>query len=144
MLNSKVKLALTALRVCGDTYPPMGVALRMVEVQKTMGARLGSVDELNNDLIEKHGELQEGGNLGIGPTMDGWIEYVKEHNELMALECDLGDPFVLYQKDDKVGWTEGVEKPVEITPNVMVDMDDLLEIRRPETKEDATVAGNIG
>ena len=48
------------------------------------------------------------------------------------------------QNDDKVGWTEVVAKPVELTPNVMVDMDDLLEIRRPETTEDATVAGNIG
>ncbi len=140
--NSKLKSVLAALRECGKTAVPMPLALRMVTVQKTLGSHLEVVSEVNDELIEKYGEKNGTGQAHIGGDMAGWPMFVKESNELMGVEFDVGDPFVLFKKNDDFGWTEDVKTPVLITPNVMVDMDDLLEVRGPESPESSEKKGS--
>ncbi len=142
--NSELENRLKALRACGSKVVDMGIAMRMVTLQRAISERRQIVQTVLNGLIERHDGSSNGGPPEVVPGTPGWAPFVKEHNELMAEEFDAGPPFVLYEKDGKYGWTEGVEAPVTIAPNVMVDMDDLLEIRAPKEKEDATVAGNIG
>jgi len=134
--NMNLEPTLVALRVCGDTTVPMSLGLRMVRVQKEILSRLNDINELKNNIVKKFGE-EKGkikGQFRVDPGMDGWFEYTKNLADLMKIEVDLGEPFVLYQKGENFGWTEEVKTPIELTPNVMMDMGDLLDVQ--ETDQD--------
>ncbi len=130
--NYKLKDVLAAFRVCGDTTIPMQIGLRMVKSQKRIKSELADIMEVNNSLIAEHGEKQNGGKPGVGPKMAGWSAYIDANAALMDLEVDLGEPYVLYQKesgdDIQLCWTEDMKHPIVISANVIVDMDDMLVI----------------
>ncbi len=137
--NGKLKTVLAALRTCGNTTVPMGLAIRMAETQKNIVTRIEYMIGINNDLIKKFGEPNGAGDHHVSPEMPGWKDYVKSNRELEELEFELGEAFVLYQKDDKFGWTPEVKTPIAVTPNTMVDMGSLLVIQAPKDP----VAGHI-
>ncbi len=146
--NSKLTNVLAALRDCGKTTVPMGLALQMVDKQKTVESCIESMNNVNNTIIERHGDLNDAGQYCVSPQNSGWMGYVKEYSELLQIKVDLGEPFVLYQKQDGdnmvLGWTEDVKTPVTLTPNIMADMDELLVVTKAaEEKDNVQLAGNI-
>ncbi len=132
--NIFIKDKLAALRECGKTTPPMHIAMEMVKLQKLMLYQLDDISELNNGLISKYGEEKDG-TQAIGPTSPGWKAYAKGYTELMELEVELGDPFVIYQEDGEISWDEDGQNTIILSPNVIVDMGDLLDIRILDEKD---------
>ena len=138
--NMSLQTLMAALRVCGSTTVPMALAIRMLETQKSIVTHLQMVNEVNNSLVEKYGEALENGQYQVTPELKGWAQFQIEANALTLVEFDVGEPFILYHREGKFGWTKEVKTPVAITPNVMVDMGDLLVI---EGLGDNQVAGHI-
>ena len=131
--NRELAAAQKALRECGSTRIPMGVALRMVSVQRLIKDRIDDVNEINKGLVEEHGTPPEGREVAteVSDEMPGFQPYLDAFGELMDEKFSIPDHFILYQKDDKYGWTENVKTPIALTPNAIVDMGDLLEIKAP-------------
>ncbi len=128
--NENLKKVLDRLRELGETTVPISIAMRMIEVQKKIISHLENVNELQNGLIARYGEETGFGHSQVGPRMNGFPAYKKDLEDLMNMEYSLGEPFVLYEKDDEFGWTEDVKVSLEITPNLIVDMEDFLVIQR--------------
>ena len=131
--NAELGTVQAALRECGNTKIPMGVALRMVEVQRLIKDRIEDVQELNGGLIERYGTPGEGEETAteMRSDMPGWPEYVAGFNDLMAQELKLPEQFTLYQDGDELGWTEGTNG-VSLSPNTIIDMAALLRIEKAE------------
>ena len=131
--NSELGTVHAALRECGNTKIPMGVALRMVEVQRLINDRIEDVQELNGGLIERYGTPGEGEETAteMRSDMPGWPEYVAGFNDLMAQELKLPEQFTLYQDGDELGWAEGTNG-VSLSPNTIIDMAALLRIEKAE------------
>ena len=148
--NRRLQGVLIALRELGQTTIPALVLLKMVKTQKTIMRHLETVQETNNLLIKKHGEVnEETGGDHITPEMDGWAEFQQEASILQLVEFDVGEPFVLYEREHVpgevvVGWTDPVKTPLELSANVIVDMGDLLviDLLASEVEEDK-IAGHI-
>ena len=128
--NRELAGAQAALRECGNTRIPMGVALRMVSVQRLIKDRIDDVNEVNKGLVERYGEPGEGEETAtqVNSEMPGWFAYVAAFNELMDEELEVPGHFVLYQDGDKVGWSRGDVNGVTLTPNAIVDLAGLLHI----------------
>ena len=131
--NAELGTVQAALRECGNTKIPMGVALRMVEVQRLIKDRIEDVQELNGGLIERYGTPGEGEETAneMRSDMPGWPEYVAGFNDLMAQELKLPEQFTLYQDGDELGWAEGTNG-VSLSPNTLIDMAALLRIEKAE------------
>jgi len=131
--NAELGTVHAALRECGNTKIPMGVALRMVEVQRLIKDRIEDVQELNGGLVERYGTPGEGEETAtqVSSEMPGWAEYVAGFNDLMAQELKIPDQFTLYQDGDELGWAEGTNG-VSLSPNMIIDMAALLRIEKAE------------
>lgn len=142
LTNKELAAAHVALRQCGKTTIPMGVALRMVAVQRLLKGRIDDVNEVNKGLIEAHGTPAEGQDTAtiITDEMAGWQSYQDAFDDLMDDEFSVPDHFILYQKDDKYGWSENVKTPIALTPNTIVDMVALLEVKGPAKPKKAKEA----
>ena len=143
MKNGKVTLtnrelagAQRGLRECGKTTVPMAVALRMVAVQRLLKDRIDDVNACNKDLVELHGTPAEGEETAtqVSDEMPGYQPYLDAFGELMDAEFGVPDHFTLYQKGDQYGWTENVKTPISLTPNTIMDMAALLEVKSPPKK----------
>ena len=128
--NKDLAGAQAALRECGNTRIPMGVALRMVSMQRLIKGRIDDVNEINGTLVERYGEPGEGEEKAtqVNSEMPGWFAYVSAFNDLMNEELEVSEHFVLYQDGDKVGWSKGDVNGISLTPNAIVDMAALLRI----------------
>ena len=131
--NSELGTVHAALRECGNTKIPMGVALRMVEVQRLIKDRIDDVQELNGGLVERYGTPGEGEEAAteMRSDMPGWPEYVAAFNDLMAQKLNISERFTLYQDGDELGWAEGTNG-VSLSPNTIIDMAALLHIEKAE------------
>ena len=131
--NSELGTVHAALRECGNTKIPMGVALRMVEVQRLIKDRIDDVQELNGGLVERYGIPGEGEEAAteMRSDMPGWAEYVAGFNDLMAQKLNISEQFTLYQDGDELGWAEGTNG-VSLSPNTIIDMAALLRIEKAE------------
>ena len=131
--NAELGTVQAALRECGNTKIPMGVALRMVEVQRLIKDRIEDVQELNGGLIERYGTPGEGEETAteMRSDMPGWPEYVAGFNDLMAQELKLPEQVTLYPDGDELGWAEGTNG-VSLSPNTIIDMAALLRIEKAE------------
>ena len=131
--NAELGTVQAALRECGNTKIPMGVALRMVEVQRLIKDRIEDVQELNGGLIERYGTPGEGEETAteMRSDMPGWPEDGAGFNDLMAQELKLPEQFTLYQDGDELGWAEGTNG-VSLSPNTIIDMAALLRIEKAE------------
>ncbi len=87
--NRRLQGALATLRELGQTTVPAAVLLKMVKTQKTIIAHIETLNETNNLLIKKYGELGEDGNEHVTPEMDGWGEFQKEATDLTLVEFDV-------------------------------------------------------
>ena len=67
--NAELGTVQAALRECGNTKIPMGVALRMVEVQRLIKDRIEDVQELK--LPEQFTLYQDGDELGWAEGTNG-------------------------------------------------------------------------
>jgi hypothetical protein len=130
--NKELAGAQAALRECGNTRIPMGVALRMVSVQRLIKDRIDDVNEINGVLVERYGVPDAGEEKAtqVNSEMPGWFAYVAAFNDLMDEELEVPGHFVLYQDGDKVGWSKGDVNGVSLTPNTIVDMAGLLHIEK--------------
>lgn len=130
--NRRLQGVLSALRELGKTTVPAKVLLKMVKTQKSIIGHLEAVEETSNALIVKYGELDENGNKHVTPEMEGWSSFQEEANDLNLVEFDVGEPFVLYERERDgetvVGWSDPVKTPLELTANLIVDVGDLLLI----------------
>ena len=131
--NAELGTVQVALRECGNTKIPMGVALRMVEVQRLIKDRIEDVQELNGGLVERYGIPGEGEETAteVRSDMPGWPEYVAAFNDLMAQKLNISERFTLYQDGDELGWAEGTNG-VSLSPNTIIDMAALLRIEKAE------------
>jgi len=131
--NAELGTVQVALRECGNTKIPMGVALRMVEVQRLIKDRIEDVQELNGGLVERYGIPGEGEETAteVRSDMPGWPEYVAAFNDLMAQRLNISERFTLYQDGDELGWAEGTNG-VSLSPNTIIDMAALLHIEKAE------------
>ena len=131
--NAELGTVHAALRECGNTKIPMGVALRMVEVQRLIKDRIEDVQELNGGLVERYGIPGEGEETAteVRSDMPGWPEYVAAFNDLMAQKLNISERFTLYQDGDELGWAEGTNG-VSLSPNTIIDMAALLHIEKAE------------
>ena len=132
--NNKLAGAQAALRECGNTRIPMGVALRMVSVQRLIKDRIDDVNEINTGLVERYGEPQEGEETAtqVNSEMPGWFAYMAAFNDLMNEDLEIPERFVLYQDGDQVGWSREEVNGISLTPNAIVDMAGLLHIENIE------------
>jgi hypothetical protein len=140
VMNNELRALTAALRECGSTTVPMSVALRIVEVQRQIRARIDDVNEINKGLVERHGTPEEGEELAVRVTdqMDGWGEYVGAFNDLMRQEMYFDHPLVLYEREDSYGWTPTGNSAIELTANTIFDLGDMLKVEKPEgTGEDS-------
>ena len=131
--NRRLTGVLNALRELGKTTVPAGVLIRMVQTQKSLISHLEIVQETNNLLIKKYGEVGDDGQENITPEMDGWADFQEEATALNLVEYDCGSPFVLYERvndegETVIGWTDPVKTSLELTANVIVDAGDLIVI----------------
>jgi len=131
--NAELGTVQVALRECGNTKIPMGVALRMVEVQRLIKDRIEDVQELNGGLVVRYGIPGEGEETAteVRSDMPGWPEYVAAFNDLMAQKLNISERFTLYQDGDELGWAEGTNG-VSLSPNTIIDMAALLHIEKAE------------
>ena len=142
--NRELAGAQAALRECGKTTVPMGVALRMVAVQRLLKDRIEDVNACNKDLVELHGTPAKGEEKAtqVSDEMAGWQAYLDAFSDLMDTDFQVPDHFTLYEKGDKYGWTENVKTPIALTPNTIVDMGALLELKipaKPKKQKEAEV-----
>lgn len=149
IMNARLQPVLASLREIGNDLPPMNISVRMSKMQRRITDHLQDVQDLSNRLIEKFGETNpETGKFHVDPDMEGWVEFLQAADELNALEFEVGEPFVLYpgvtdEGKEVYGWTPDVKKPVGISPNVLVDMHDLLVIFEEEEVDEAEVVAHI-
>ena len=131
--NSELGTVHAARRECGNTKIPMGVALRMVEVQRLIKDRIEDGQEINGGLIDRYRTpgVREETATEMRSDMPGWPEYVAGFNDLMAQELKLPEQFTLYQDGDELGWAEGTNG-VSLSPNAIIDMAALLRIEKAE------------
>ena len=132
--NRELAGAQAALRECGNTRIPMGVALRMVSVQRLIKDRIDDVNEVNKGLVERYGEPGEGEETAtqVNSEMPGWFAYMAAFNDLMNEDLEIPERFVLYQAGDQVGWSREEVNGISLTPNAIVDMAGLLHIENIE------------
>ena len=132
--NRELAGAQAALRECGNTRIPMGVALRMVSVQRLIKDRIDDVNEVNKGLVERYGEPGEGEETAtqVNSEMPGWFAYMAAFNDLMNEDLEIPERFVLYQDGDQVGWSREEVNGISLTPNAIVDMAGLLHIANIE------------
>lgn len=130
--NRRLGGVLNALRELGSTTVPASVLIRMVQTQKSIISHLETIQETNNLLIKKYGEVGEDGQERITPEMDGWAQFQEEAGDLNLVEYDCGAPFVIYEREQDgetvVGWTDPVKTSLELTANVIVDAGDIILI----------------
>ena len=132
--NRELAGAQAARRECGNTRIPMGVALRMVSVQRLIKDRIDDVNEVNKGLVERYGEPGEGEETAtqVNSEMPGWFAYMAAFNDLMNEDLEIPERFVLYQAGDQVGWSREEVNGISLTPNAIVDMAGLLHIENIE------------
>ena len=132
--NRELAGAQAALRECGNTRIPMGVALRMVSGQRLIKDRIDDVNEVNKGLVERYGEPGEGEETAtqVNSEMPGWFAYMAAFNDLMNEDLEIPERFVLYQDGDQVGWSREEVNGISLTPNAIVDMAGLLHIENIE------------
>ena len=132
--NRELAGAQAALRECGNTRIPMGVALRMVSVQRLIKDRIDDVNEVNKGLVARYGEPGEGEETAtqVNSEMPGWFAYMAAFNDLMNEDLEIPERFVLYQDGDQVGWSREEVNGISLTPNAIMDMAALLHIENIE------------
>lgn len=149
--NRRLQGVLAALRELGKTTIPASVLLKMIKTQKTIIQHLEAVQETNNALIAKYGEVDEAsGQAHVTPEMDTWNEFQREAVVLTMVEFDVGEPFMLYERKDEndeivIGWSDPVKTPLDLTANLIVDAGDIIviDLLEPEAEEAQVVGGIV-
>jgi hypothetical protein len=148
--NTKIQNVLAQLRELGQKSVPGNVLLQMVKVQSRIIEHIEAVQATNLELIKQYGEEdKEHGGYHVTPEMDGWPSFQQEAQALNLAEFDAGEPFVLYQREQDgeivIGWTDPVKTPLALSPNILVDVGDIVVVDTgEEEEEEGQVVGHIG
>ena len=115
--NADIWQARPALLRLGKQPWPMKTAYWLAKLTSKVNAEYLIVEQLRNELITRHGELNEQGVPFINGESEHWAAFATDHNELMAQTCEIDlDPVTL------------PDSAIEVTPEDIVAVESFVRL----------------
>jgi len=89
LTNGEIFGAVQALTELSDRDLPVKFSYWLARLINKLDGANKALEKVRNDLVKKYGKQTEKGNIEVKPGDDGWEDFAKGFNELMAEEVEV-------------------------------------------------------
>lgn len=100
---------------------PVATSFKLAKTANKVNEALKAIEDVRNGLINRYGQPNAQGQMSVMPESENFGPFVKDFNDLLALEVEV----VI----DKVKLPQEVDgKPLEVAPSLLMALDKFVEV----------------